>query len=147
MDLSENHPSENMDPIAFIAGIGIFCFLLLYIVFNLEKNHVYLKIFTVLFVCVFIALIPKVLIDEEDYCGFVVANTTIVANTTHFEYDRTCVPNTHKTTSLFFNAWSFYIGVILIYILIFLVWYLLNKYARKLPSEVQAWLRKKQNKP
>ena len=131
-----------MDPIAFIVGIGIFCFLLLYIAFNLEKNHVWFKIFTVLFVIVFLALVPKVLVDEEDYCGFVVTNSTMLGNTTSFQYGHQCVPNTYQSTSLFFKGWAFFLGFTMVYILVFLVWYLLNKYMSKLPSEVQSWLRK-----
>lgn len=131
-----------MDPIAAILGIALFCFIILYTILSLDKVHVYLKIFTVLFILLIAGLIPKMIIDQEDYCEIVQVNSTVTGNTTNYGYDRVCIQNNQRTASLFFRSWSFYMIIIAGYMLIFLLWYLLNKYMAKLPTEVRSWMKK-----
>lgn len=135
-----------MDPISMVLGIALFCFILLYIVFNLDKAHVYLKILTVIFIIIVVGLIPKSIIDQEDHCELVPVNSTTDLNTTTYGYDYVCMQNEKGTAALFFKSWSWYVKLIAGYMIIFLLWYLLNKYISKLPGEVRGWLKTRKGK-
>ena len=110
-----------------IVGLGLVAFLLLYLSFKLDsedKGQKALKFFTVCFVIFLLALIPKVAVDNEGYCEFVVQNETVydADNRTDFAYDRICVSNPNATTSIFFTSYMWYIGIFGLWFLVYIIY-------------------------
>lgn len=113
-----------MDIIALVVGVGIVSFLLAYFTIHLDKEHFLLKLLTAFFFLTLLVLIPKGLIDENDYCDVVVSNTTYynATNTTTYEYERFCDTNTKKTASIFHAAVVWFNRLFATYVFLYLIY-------------------------
>lgn len=115
-----------MTPLELTIGIGIVIFLLFYFAFKLnddaerDKGFAILKLILILFAVFMLILLPKVAIDYQDHCDFVVRNTTesVGGNFTEYGYDYVCETNPystpqtfHKAVSLFIKVFGLFIGV------------------------------------
>lgn len=112
-----------MDGLAIVTGIGIVSFLLFYLSFNLEKEHTFLKILTLItgvFILIFIAQTTieldkdcAVLSDGSYSCYY--SNGTQVSD----------YGNRNIGTN-FFTGLLWYIRILVIYIIVFYSWKMLN---------------------
>jgi len=116
-----------MEVIAAVIGIVGISFLLLYIVFSLDPEHFLLKLLLILFFLVAIGLIPKALIDEQDYCDYVKANQTVAGNVTTYQYARVCTTNSTNTYDILIEMTTWLWRLVFTYMLIYLTWYYLMK--------------------
>lgn len=103
-----------------IIGIGICAFLLLYFAFQWDKKeHYLLQLLTAFFFIFILLLIPKAAIDEKDTCQIVVANETIMGNTTSYDYTNYCIENVRTTSATFYKAIMWFIRVFLVYLFMY----------------------------
>lgn len=112
-----------MEAISLIIAIGIFCFLLLYFAFQLDKKEHFILIF--LLICFFIItlpMIPKATLDFKDTCDFVVNSSTTVGDQTSYTYDYKCEETVHNTSNTFFKISQFLNRLFWAYIIIFILW-------------------------
>lgn len=98
-----------------VIGLGVVAFIMFYFSSTLEKEHVFLKLLTIFFGIFFILLIPKVAIDNHDYCEVVKINETVSGNLTTNGYDRLCYDNTSTTDNRFFWLAGSYFAIFVIY--------------------------------
>lgn len=99
--------------LSLILGIFIFCFLLLYIAFNLEKVHVFLKLI-ILFVVIFI----------QNITGKIILNIVVY---TIYE----------PVGLIFYTAILWFIRIFVVYVLIYFIYSILD-YMGKIPS-IKGW--------
>ena len=104
-----------METLAFIFGIGIMSFILLYIAKLLNEEHKSFQFILIAFVFLNILLIPKVIIDTQNSCENVLSNSTVIENVTTFEYIEICQDNPHTTTDWFFKLGMLLFTLFLMY--------------------------------
>lgn len=105
-----------MDGLAIITGIAITSFLLLYMAFNLEKQHGFLKILTI-FAAVFILLyIPQLTVDLDKDCAVLTDGSYKC-----FYSNGTAVTDygEAKVGSNFLGAYLWYIRIFMIYVFVY----------------------------
>ena len=107
--------------ISLLIGVGIISFLLLYLAFNLDKEHVYLKLLIIFVVVFMLILIPKQTLDFKDSCEAVVDNKTITNETITYEYKEFCIANPNNTTDVFYKIYLWFVGLFGIYVLIYYI--------------------------
>ena len=88
--------------LAMVFGIGLVCFLLIYLAFNLEKKHFLFQLILLFFAFSSLMLIPKGLIDIEDSCELKLNYTESYINgagnnQTNYTYNKYCMENEHNT--------------------------------------------------
>lgn len=104
-----------METLAFIFGIGIISFILLYIAKLLHKEHKSFQFILIAFVFLNILLIPKAIIDTQNTCENVLSNSTLIENVTTFEYAEICQENTNSTADWFFKLGMLLFTLFLMY--------------------------------
>jgi len=107
--------------LGIILAVGIISFLLLYLAFNLDKEHVYLKLLIIFVVVFMLILIPKQTLDFKDTCEVVVDNKTIINETTSYEYSEFCINNPNNTANVFYKVYLWFVGLFGIYVLIYYI--------------------------
>lgn len=112
-----------------IMGIGIVCFLLLYFISQLDKEHILFKVFVAFVFMSLLLLIPKTIVDNNDYCEIVLNkslesyyydsnNLTQALNTTN-TYSYECFSNSKTTDTIFFNSIVLVYRIFIIYIFVY----------------------------
>jgi len=154
-----------MDLLALIIGIGIICFLLLYLAFNLDKSHTLLKILLFFLFLSALNLIPKAIIDNYDDCELVLNNTQeIYVYGNYFEgyhwdgynttaplqtdknaylfhknttntYTEVCVTNTKDTGNILLRLSVFIWYICIAYMILYLIWEALKFASIVVPKE------------
>jgi len=127
--------------IELIVGIGIVLFLLIYFAFAWDKKeHYLLQLLAAFFFIGLLILIPKSLIDDQDNCEIVIANETVVGNSTDYnttyEYKEFCITEDKATASIFFISISWFMRIFYTYIFLYFVYViylkkLIKKYKMK----------------
>ena len=116
-----------MDTLATVVGIGIYCFILLYIAFNLGKEHTIWKIFTILFVIVSLSLVAKISVDNYYVCDVYLINTTTpFAGSTVYSYDEICPLGNFKSGASFLQMNNVLLWIFMIYFGLFTLWTVTN---------------------
>lgn len=105
-----------------IIGIGIICALVLYIAFNVDKDHKYLKLTLIGLVFFVLLLIPKDLMLNKDFCSAEVANTTTMGNITSYGYKRVCFTNITNTSDTLYKIVLWFIRLFMVYIVLYSFW-------------------------
>lgn len=116
-----------MNEIAFIVGIGLVGLLLMYFANSLKEEHKLLKLFIHLMVITFLILVPKVMIDNNDYCEILANETITQDNVTTFDYTRVCFNNPNSTTTAFFKGMNWILISFALYIFIYLTYIIFTK--------------------
>jgi len=106
-----------------IAGLVAFAFIVLYMAGKIdEEKHVFLRIILFSITAICLLLIPKAVLDDNDYCSVIVSNATVSGSTTSYEYDRFCEENANDTSSIFWKLanwfiiiWASYVGIYYFY--------------------------------
>lgn len=113
-----------MEALALIVGIGIVCFILLYFAFNLEKQHIVLKLLLILTSMSLLILVPKAGLDYKDNCDIVVENSTLNStnNMTTYDYIYFCNTNDNSTQSSFYKVFLWFIRAFILYLAVYFVW-------------------------
>ena len=123
-----------MDGLAIITGIAMLSFLLFYLAFNLEREHVFLKILTVVAGVIMLIFIPQTIIHLDQDCAVLPDSTYMCYNS-----DGT-VANLSDNTPIGLNilkAFLTYISIFMTYLIGYYTYYLLRytfkvgKYASK----------------
>ncbi len=109
-----------MNVIALVLGLGISGFLMLYLAFKLEKEHGFLKLILIFFFFFMLLLIPKVAVDDKNYCDFVVQNITTSAPVDHYEYAWVCATNPNTTPTTFYQVITWLQRLFGLYVFIYL---------------------------
>ena len=101
-----------MNHLVLIVGLGLFCFLLLYIFNSLKENNLeqnILKLILLVFVIGLLILIPKIALDSNTVCELVLDNTQDVYqygnNFTgyHWDYDTGTAPDGPQLDAYIFH--------------------------------------------
>jgi hypothetical protein len=109
-----------MNELILVAGVGVSCFLLLYLAFRcLDKEHVLWRLLTVFFVLFMITIIGKIGHDSGTYCQLYVENTTVVGDTTTLGYAEHCFTENSLTYLTFFKVTQWIIRAFAAYIFIY----------------------------
>lgn len=108
-----------MNLTTIIAGIGIVCYILVYIATKLEEKHAFLKFLFISFSLFTMLLIPKVSLDNKNYCSFEISNTTVLGDYVGYNYDYFCRTNTNNTIDTFYKSYLTILIVFAIYIVVF----------------------------
>lgn len=77
--------------LVLIVGIGIICFILLYLAFNIDQKHMLLKLLLIFFAFGLLILIPRGAIDEADNCQVVLTSKTTINTTAGFVSGADCL--------------------------------------------------------
>ena len=140
--------------IGIILGLGIVAFLILFLASILDKEHFFLKYFLVVFVFLLLFLIPKVVIDNDQYCEIVIneseevfkygdnytgyhwdydsapkpnSDFSVFHINTYNTYERVCFTTTNTTGSSFFKIVSWLWKIFIAYISVYIFYYWIVK--------------------
>lgn len=115
-----------------VAIVGL-CLVLLYIANTINaEEHALLKIFFIIIIVILCVLIGKSALDSENKCVQVVANETLVGNTTSYEYSTFCyTQTTTSTANIFYKGILFIVGIFLAYVVFYFA-YVVFKWAERL---------------
>jgi len=115
-----------METITFIVGLGIFLFLLVYMIFKFSNEHVLLQFGLAVFIVFLLILLPKTLIDYQD-CSIVVQNQTEIGNTTSFNYQQFCVDSDSTTATTLYKSAMWFLRFFVTYMFVYMIWVFLLK--------------------
>lgn len=108
--------------IGAVVAVGVVLALMLALIKILDtEKHFVLQLLLIMFVMVgsFLVL-PKMVIDDYSVCDVVVSNSTVVANTTAYEYERYCYQRPEGTSATFYNVsttmFYLFIGYFFVYL-------------------------------
>lgn len=116
-----------MTGLELVAGVGILCFLVLFIAFNLDEEHYLLKLLCVFFFLGLMLLIPKATIDYSNHCDFVQLNSTVTGNTTAYSYDYLCTNSTTTTPQTFYQSTTWILRIFLLYFAAYIIYFVFQK--------------------
>lgn len=106
-----------------------------YLIINLKSEDEYLNIiFQVLGVGLIIVaalFLPKISIDEQNYCVTVAENATVTGSQTSYDYTRLCFDNTSGTPTLFYVFSLWVVRIIALFMFVYFIIYLLKKLREK----------------
>lgn len=119
-----------------ILGIGIVCFLVLYLAFKLDDKHTPLKVLFLFFTIYLFLLIAKDVYDNKDFCEVIVQNKTVSGSVTSYEYNRVCFENEKNTPSVFYNMVNNILKISYVYLFLFTS-YIVLIYVGKVVSNVK----------
>lgn len=117
-----------MSTLATVVGIGIFMFILLYISFNLDKEHTLWKIFTILLVIFSLSILTKASIDNYSCGTYLINTTTHVSGDVIYNYEHLCPLKDSSTITSFLRLNDIVLRVFTIYFLLFTLYYVANKF-------------------
>lgn len=100
-----------------------------------EGQNYALQIIIFGFILWTIVLLGKVAVDNEDYCSWLVNNSTVSGSTTSYEYDYTCEENPNSTASSFFVACLWIARLTTIYLVLSFGFELISYFGRKKRGE------------
>lgn len=112
--------------IELIISLGIVSFLVMYLAFNLDKEHFFLKFFLVGFVFVFLFLMPKAVLDSQEVCELKINNTIVTNNQTDYTYGTYCYTASGDTNLIFINTIGWLYRIFMTYIIVYIVWHFLK---------------------
>ena len=113
--------------IIVLLSIFFVIILLLFFSFKLEKEHIFLKLFCLIFAFWILLLVPKVAIDYSGDCIITATNSTTLGNTTSYVYESRCYASPHTTTTTLYEALLFFLKALIIYFGIFYFWYFMKQ--------------------
>lgn len=113
--------------VEFILGVGVVSFLLLYISFNLDDEHVFLRVLFVLMTVFLLALVPKATLDNKAQCQMRTINETVQGNVTTLQYGEICNTTVPTTTNIFWNGYLWFIILLSGYVFLYLMYKGLNR--------------------
>lgn len=111
--------------VAYICGVVAVAFFLLYFAFKLENNHFLLQLLLVFFSLYSLILIPQTIVNDN--CEFMVANETVIANTTSYSYEKVCDTDVSYTKSAFMKIPLWFFRLFVTYIAIYIFWHWAKK--------------------
>jgi FtsH-binding integral membrane protein len=116
-----------MNEIAFILALLGLPGLLLLFVKTLKKNeHQLLKLFLLFAFISVLLLVPKFLVDNNDYCTTQINQTITTDNVTTYDYGQFCITNTKETSNILFKSVTWIIRIIWVYVFVYLSYFALN---------------------
>ena len=120
-----------------IIGVAVICFLILYVMFNLRtKDQAFNVMFQVIGLAFFlglIILIPKVAVDDEQFCNVVVENATVSGGQTSYDYTRLCFDNPNDTSTTFFVAITWFVRIVSALFALYFGYHVLKWLIEKVP--------------
>lgn len=114
--------------LSLIIAISVTSFLLLHFVYKWDKeDHIFLHVLGSFFFIFMLLLVPKAALDHQNDCEIVVANETVVGNTTTYGHAEFCVTNPNKTETIFYKLYMGFVYVFVAYMFVYLSYVLLIK--------------------
>lgn len=115
-----------------IVGIGIVTFLFFYLGFNLDNDHIFLKLVVIGMGVVMLAFIPFVLSTNNDFCDIKVSFTNETSPGAGevdvvYNYERVCFTNDNETNSIFYRYILWFVRIFFAYILIYGIYFIATK--------------------
>ncbi|MHA1880242.1 MAG: hypothetical protein ACTSYG_07570 [Candidatus Heimdallarchaeota archaeon] len=108
-----------------------FASILTYIFLNIKtEDSISRLIFQVLgigFVVVIALFLPKIALDEQNYCVVVAENATIAGSTTNYDYTRVCFDNNSGTANLFYEVVLWVFRSLAAFMMVYLFYYLFTR--------------------
>jgi len=113
--------------ITLLFAIVAWCFLLAILVFILDKEkHPVLAFLALAFFILSLVLIPRTVLDDNNNCDIVIANSSVTGNSTHynttFQYSYFCNAVTKTTASTFFKTVMWFIRLFFVYALVYMIY-------------------------
>lgn len=115
-----------MNPFVLLAAIFIILVVLVTMFLKLGNkednegsNHFLLQLLVLGFILLFVLLVGKVAVDNDETCAWNVANTTTTANVTVYAHSYDCVPGTKNTTYLFYRTVLWFVRLVALYIVFY----------------------------
>lgn len=113
------------------------CFFMLYLVFNLKTKdkafNIAFQLLGLIFFLGLIILIPKAALDDSQFCGLTVTNSTSSGGTISYEYSRTCFDNPNDTTQTFYVNVTWIIRIISLLLVLYFGYYVLKWLIERVP--------------
>lgn len=104
-----------------IFGIGIICAILIYLIFQLDQEHVFFKFLIITIVLHLFIFVPKAMTESKE-CFPVINQSIISGNTTTNTYQDHCIDTHTSTGDLFFRAYMWLIRIYWAYIFVYINW-------------------------
>ena len=127
-----------MDALPLIIGISIVALGILYFTFKWdEKEHLFLRLLGSFFFVGLLILIPKVALDYNDNCDFVVNQTNVSGDLTSYKYDYLCENNERLTSGIFYKTTLWFVRIFITYVFVYLnyvIWF-------KKIAQMKGWLK------
>lgn len=116
------------DVLAAVTGVFLFGVLLILIYRELNKeDHKMIRYFLLGMIFLSALFIPKLLLDDSDFCSVKPVNATVTGSLTEYDYDHVCFDNPNNTNSTFFRFALITLSVCVFGWLVYLVKYLAVK--------------------
>jgi len=104
-------------------GILAVSFLVIYIIsrINIDNEHlkglnIGLQLFGLGMVVILMILLPKVVMDDKDFCAILVENATVSGDSTSYDYVRSCFDNPNTTSTTFYKAVFWFFRVLIMFL-------------------------------
>lgn len=114
-----------------LVGIVALCVIVLFLLYTFSTQEsaflIPMQILGLAFFLSLVILVPKVAVDNKDYCSLAVANSTVVGSTTSYEYTRVCITNTNTTSTTFYKMVLWGIRIFSVMLIIYLSYNLFKK--------------------
>lgn len=117
-----------------LGAIALVAFLLVYLMVKLDEGLYPVKILLLFFFFGSLLLMGKVTLDNNDYCSWNVANSTVSGSTTTYEYERECATNEHTTAFTFYNGLTWFVRIISILLFVFFIYKVLEYFGFIVPK-------------
>jgi hypothetical protein len=125
-----------MNELAQYIGIAIAAFGILYFTFLWDKKeHMFLRLLGSFFFVSLLLLVPKVMLDHNEPCDFVLINQTTM------QYDYICAGQQNTTPLIFHKSIQYFNRIFWGYVLIYLVYIFFLKNNEKLIQMVEKFKR------
>jgi hypothetical protein len=100
---------------------------------NFKWVNVGLQIFGLGMIIILMILLPKVVMDDKDFCAVLVKNATISGSTTSYDYERTCFDNPNTTSTIFYKIVFWFLRVIVFFLGIYFIMRTVLSLTKKYP--------------
>ena len=120
-----------------LAGITVFCFILVYMFFKLNDIKIknpdgnqtgtfLLQLLVLLFLLSSIVLLGKATLDARNECAFINSSTTVDGATTNYNYTYICEEDTRNTVNIFYYLIMGFVSILFLYLSVMFVYSVLT---------------------
>ena len=125
-----------------LAGVGIALFLLIYMFFKFNRfsdekqgsNHFLLQLLILFFILAGFLLLAKATVDVSNNCEQELVNSTVVGDTSVYNYDIVCNESPYNTSSIFYKVILWFVRIISFYIFIYIAYEVLKYWKVIIPK-------------
>lgn len=119
-----------MDVLAFVTGAFLVAVILFLIYKEMDDDHKLFRYFILGLIFLTMLFIPKVLLDDSDFCQTKPVNATVTGSLTEYQYDYVCTTNENNTATTFFRFALIIVTISIFYWMVYIIQYLFEKTRR-----------------